>query len=171
MGVVMALGIQGEETASLLRNRLELAPEHLLPPLRGLQDLELAGLCDLYHHLAAASPKSVACDKLEKILGVDTRTVRLLTQGRPSLPTSELLVVLAVVSRTHALTKVRFIFSLFDVLGHGRLDFAGFEAVLGAFVRACGTLGQGRGAFSKQAGALELLALVLFKDHEHWLRK
>eukprot|EP00928_Gymnodinium_smaydae_P000018 TRINITY_DN10009_c1_g2_i1.p1 TRINITY_DN10009_c1_g2~~TRINITY_DN10009_c1_g2_i1.p1 ORF type:complete len:996 (+),score=213.76 TRINITY_DN10009_c1_g2_i1:127-3114(+) len=103
----------------------------------GLLELDLHTLCELYYALAPrCGGAAVPIDGLP-LSGADRRALLRLLAPRAAVPAAQLLVLLALVSRTHARTKLRFVFGVYDSDGDsyvGMQDFldAATSLVLGA---------------------------------------
>lgn len=128
--------------------------------MRPLLDLRLDELCELYQKFAGQEqlqPQSVARE-----LRLDQRNAELLVK---KLDSFDLLVLLVVVSHTHFLTKVNFLFAM--CTEEGFLEYSSFRKVLSSFLRAVWRLGSGtRRMVSASPTVLDSLAFSLFRSHD-----
>lgn len=135
-------------------------PEDVPKALRPLLDLRLDELCELYQKFAGQEqlqPQSVARE-----LRLDQRNAELLVK---KLDSFDLLVLLVVVSHTHFLTKVNFLFAM--CTEEGFLEYSSFRKVLSSFLRAVWRLGSGtRRMVSASPTVLDSLAFSLFRSHD-----
>jgi len=135
-------------------------PEDVQKALRPLLDLRLDELCELYQKFAGQEqlqPQSVARE-----LRLDQRNAELLVK---KLDSFDLLVLLVVVSHTHFLTKVNFLFAM--CTEEGFLEYSSFRKVLSSFLRAVWRLGSGtRRMVSASPTVLDSLAFSLFRSHD-----
>lgn len=134
-------------------------PEDVPKALRPLLD-RLDELCELYQKFAGQEqlqPQSVARE-----LRLDQRNAELLVK---KLDSFDLLVLLVVVSHTHFLTKVNFLFAM--CTEEGFLEYSSFRKVLSSFLRAVWRLGSGtRRMVSASPTVLDSLAFSLFRSHD-----
>lgn len=135
-------------------------PEDVPKALRPLLDLRLDELCELYQKFAGQEqlqPRSVARE-----LRLDQRNAELLVK---KLDSFDLLVLLVVVSHTHFLTKVNFLFAM--CTEEGFLEYSNFRKVLSSFLRAVWRLGSGtRRMVSASPTVLDSLAFSLFRSYD-----
>lgn len=159
--------------ASTVREIFSVRPECVPSSLRPLLSLRLTELCKIYRHILTLPGKTVVPTDLKSLLQIDLSGVRMLTSGPfGKLQKNDFLCILAIASTTHALTKARFIFQIFDENGEGRLNFTSFEALLKAILVAGSILGSGsRSSVSLHHTAINALAHSLFQRHQPHLRK
>eukprot|EP00440_Ansanella_granifera_P015503 gb/GFBE01016850.1/.p1 GENE.gb/GFBE01016850.1/~~gb/GFBE01016850.1/.p1 ORF type:complete len:862 (+),score=184.74 gb/GFBE01016850.1/:1-2586(+) len=158
-----SIGSRGQELVEIVA----IGPEDVPALLRPLLGLGLHDLCELYHRFAGSDGDKVSIKELEPRLRLDPRGIKLLSAGKQSVPLFDLLVVLAVASRTHALTKARFIFCLCDRSGEGCLDFESFLSAASALLSAGASLGSGkRSPAAVKKSLVEQVAWTLFKPHD-----
>lgn len=135
-------------------------PEDVPKALRPLLDLRLDELCELYQKFAGQEQLQPQCVARE--LRLDQRHAELLVK---KLDSFDLFVLLVVVSHTHFITKVNFLFAM--CTEEGFLEYSSFRKVLSSFLRAVWRLGSGtRRMVSASPTVLDSLAFSLFRSHD-----
>jgi len=167
MGAALAapLATVGGGHFDAINEALSVGPELVAKPLWPLLDLDLHGLCEAYRRLMELGGSNVAAADLEEVLGLPPLACKVILARRSSLQTFELLALLGVLSHTHAAAKARFLHSLVDRSGTGRLNFQEFRSVATALLRSACFLAQlPRGRWPKVA-AVDVLVTPLFEQH------
>eukprot|EP00930_Biecheleria_cincta_P053529 TRINITY_DN3906_c0_g1_i1.p1 TRINITY_DN3906_c0_g1~~TRINITY_DN3906_c0_g1_i1.p1 ORF type:complete len:706 (-),score=88.23 TRINITY_DN3906_c0_g1_i1:405-2522(-) len=161
MGAAAAAHGVGSDGAELME-ALAVSPDGVSSPLRPLLKIGLEDFCSFYHQLACTDGDDVKVKDLAPSLGLGSSGVGLVSRGRRAVPKQEILVLLALTSLSHAMTKARVIFSLFENEGDGCLDFASFLAINSALLRACALLGRAR---EVRQAVVEAVAHSLFRPY------
>lgn len=174
----------GGSVRDTINDALGAAPETLADAMKPLLDMDIHGLCEAYRRLAERSAEpsdktkgggptaaSVASDDLQSLLGLPVPAIRRIAAHRQVVPVVELLLVLALLSHTHAYVKARFIFMACECTWNGDLAFFTFRAIVAAFLRVICSLAQiPRAEFPKIATA-DVLARPLFAPYAPAMQK
>eukprot|EP00929_Paragymnodinium_shiwhaense_P073476 TRINITY_DN37453_c0_g1_i3.p1 TRINITY_DN37453_c0_g1~~TRINITY_DN37453_c0_g1_i3.p1 ORF type:complete len:1245 (+),score=284.60 TRINITY_DN37453_c0_g1_i3:106-3840(+) len=131
----------------------------------------LEEICDVYNRLAHLRKEKVVVAEISELLDVASKDVRRLLLDRNDISVTELLLVLALLSRTSPQAKSRFVFTVYDREGRGQMDQHVFlDAATALIMAGCRLLRAPKARWPK-ANSVGLVVDPVFRPHSPQMRK